>query len=348
MTHFYPPEKTEEYKDKALRSIAEEKLLPVPDNYELWFVYFSGFNPELNRTVDEFIAKDGHLTEDACQQIHQEFFEESRQSEQVRYAGDKIRKTIEGVNSAVIEVKESTNEYNHTLENVTAQLKEDKTKEEISEILGGVLEDTKGIMNQNAQLEELLEESALAMKTLHRDLELARKAALTDDLTGLSNRKAFDQEIEKIAEQACSTNGETFTFLMLDIDHFKSFNDTFGHQVGDQVLRLVARTLKDGVKGRDITARYGGEEFAIILPETRLQSALRVAEYLRQNVAKKEVVNRATGERLARITISIGVSEYEKEEPIENLISRADSALYAAKHNGRNQVAAAPISTNKK
>jgi diguanylate cyclase len=129
---------------------------------------------------------------------------------------------------------------------------------------------------------------------------------------------------------------------MLDIDHFKSFNDNFGHQVGDQVLRLVARTLTDGIKGRDIAARYGGEEFVILLPETNLAHAMILAESLRKSLAAKEVINRASGEFLGRITMSIGVAQYYSSEDVNELIERVDSALYTAKHNGRNQVAAAP------
>ena len=107
------------------------------------------------------------------------------------------------------------------------------------------------------------------------------------------------------------------------------------------MLRHVAKVLFEGVKGRDIVARYGGEEFALILPETDLKNAVMVADHLRKAVASKEIINRNSNQMLGRITLSGGVAEFRNGESIEDFIGRADSALYSAKHNGRNQVSAA-------
>ncbi|MCB1784464.1 MAG: GGDEF domain-containing protein [Alphaproteobacteria bacterium] len=348
MSYFDSKEKAAQFANAALERITKEGLIPTPENYELWFTYYSGSNQDLVRALDLLASTSEKISDDQCAELFERLVQGSREEERVRLAGDQIKKTIEDVNGAVSDVRQSATKYNRSLEDVNEQLKEEKTKEEISGILNHVLSDTREMLNQNEHLENLLQFSAKTMEELRRDLEIARKEALTDSLTGLSNRKAFDQALRRVANEAKEKGNETFTMILLDIDHFKGFNDTFGHQVGDQVLRLVARTLKEGVKGRDVAARYGGEEFAIILPETTLQGGVKVGELLREEVAKKEVVNRATGKRLARITLSAGVAEYVQSEPIENLISRADSALYAAKHNGRNQVAAAPISKKQK
>ena len=143
--------------------------------------------------------------------------------------------------------------------------------------------------------------------------------------------------MEKAIAEALETN-EAMSLMLTDIDHFKTFNDNFGHLTGDQVLRLVAMSVKHNVKGKDTTARYGGEEFAVILPNTILRAAVTVAEHIRRAVMAKELMKRSTGEHLGRMTISIGVATLRKGDTGQSLIERADTCLYAAKRHGRNRV----------
>jgi len=340
-------EKANEYASEALERIHQEGLAPVPQNFEIWYVYYAGVNSDVIRAIDVLISNQQKITDERCEELHQRFLSESNENERVRLAGDQIQETIKGVKSRVSDIKDMTSEYNEVLQEVTGSLNEDATPDEIRNTLSTVLDNTQNVISHNQKLEEELERSTRVMQELQRDLELVRQQALTDGLTSLANRKAFDAEIVRIAEEATSNN-ESFCLILLDIDHFKAFNDTYGHQVGDQVLRLVAQTLIDGVKGRDVAARYGGEEFAIILPQTNLQGGMKVADSLRAVVQSKELVNRNSGETLGRVTLSGGVAQYVNEEPIENLIERSDTALYTAKHNGRNQISAAPAPGQKK
>ena len=340
-------EKASQYASDAFERMLKEGLVPTPENYELWYVYYAGSNPEITRAIDILQANSQKITNERCQELHQRFLSEGHESERVREAGDKIQATIKEVSGVVNNVKTATSKYNTSLNDVSGQLKDNMSKDQIEHVLKDVMINTREMMQQNQTLEKELSKSAVVMEETQRDLEIVRKEALTDGLTNLSNRKAFDIEIMRVAQEAIE-EGITFTLIMMDIDHFKSFNDNFGHQVGDQVLRLVARTLIEGVKGRDVAARYGGEEFAIILPETNLQGGVKVGDLLRKAVAGKDVVNRNTGDKLGRITLSGGVAQYLPGEKIEDLIERADAALYTAKHNGRNQIAAAPAPGQKK
>jgi diguanylate cyclase len=189
----------------------------------------------------------------------------------------------------------------------------------------------------NKQLEERLHASKLEIIELQENLEAVRTESLTDPLTQLANRKFFDGTLEAAIADA-RANNEPLSLMLTDIDHFKNFNDAYGHLTGDQVLRLVATAVKNNVKGQDTAARYGGEEFAVILPNTVLRSAITVADHIRRAVMTKELMKRSTGEHLGRVTISIGVATLRKSDSPQALIERTDSCLYAAKRHGRNRV----------
>jgi diguanylate cyclase len=193
--------------------------------------------------------------------------------------------------------------------------------------------------SRTKELEGELQRSSHEVTDLKTKLDDVRKESLTDPLTGIANRKALDNDLAQAINQA-RTNNEPLCVVMYDIDHFKKFNDTWGHQTGDQVLRLVAHCLSENVKGRDTAARYGGEEFAVILRQTSLESAVTLANQIRGNVQSKKLLKKSTGDILGTITISGGVAELRPDDAAATLIQRADECLYAAKNNGRNCIVA--------
>jgi len=204
-------------------------------------------------------------------------------------------------------------------------------------IVESLVQATKEVERINKTLEARLSASKLEISELQEILEAVRSENQTDPLTSLANRKFFDDALAKMLATA-QERREPLSLMLLDIDHFKKFNDSYGHLTGDQVLRLVAVAVKQNVKGQDISARYGGEEFAIILPNTALRAAVTVADKIRRAVMTKDLMKRSTGEHLGRVTMSIGVAALAQGDTPQTLIERADVCLYAAKRGGRNRV----------
>ena len=339
----------EHVKALAMRTwnrIREDNLAPTPEVYELWYTYYARSNPEVIRVIDSSLEQNIRLDNEACHEVFNRFINEHKANERILSAGDEMSQTIHAITLKVENAKDQTQSYNAALANAKDSLAVASDKQALENILNNVSEETATVLEKNRQLEAELASAVLRMEGLQRDLDSARRDAMTDGLTGLANRKAFDREMEAVVQRT-RLEGKAMALIMTDIDHFKKFNDTYGHQVGDQVIRLVAKALKDGVKGRDTPARYGGEEFGIILPETNILAAKVLAEHLRTAVEAKEIVNRATGESMGRITISMGVAELSVNESPDQLVERADEALYTAKKNGRNQVATSAATTVK-
>jgi diguanylate cyclase (GGDEF)-like protein len=159
--------------------------------------------------------------------------------------------------------------------------------------------------------------------------------ASTDLLTGLASRQAMSAHLETALRRA-RANGQPLALLALDIDHFKQVNDAYGHEAGDTVLATVAAALQRDRRRGDGAGRWGGEEFVVLLPDCPLADAVSVAEKLRQVIAEQWVI---IGERAISVTVSIGVAAFSPYDTVDDLLRRADQAMYAAKHGGRNQVA---------
>ncbi len=299
-------ERTMAFADIALGQIRALRQPASPRHFEIWYTYATGYNPSLNQMINEALKRSGTLNEADIDQIYDTYFSVSRLSASIDHVGSQVigLATDEPAVRAVVE---------------------------------SLVQATKEMEKNNEALETRLTASKNEITQLQQNLETVRNESLTDPLTSLANRKHFDDALAKAAADARS-RGDQLSLMMADIDHFKRFNDSYGHLTGDQVLRLVAMSVKQNIKGQDIAARYGGEEFAVVLPNTVLRSAITVADHIRRAVMGKELMKRSTGEHLGRVTISIGVAALRPDDTQQSLIERADSCLYAAKRSGRNRV----------
>jgi diguanylate cyclase len=193
------------------------------------------------------------------------------------------------------------------------------------------------MQREASDLQRNLEHSRSQIEKLRWNLAEAQELGLRDPLTALSNRRCFDVNLAKEIEEA-HAHKSSMCLVMGDIDRFKVINDTFGHQIGDEILKMFAKLLSANVKGRDTVARFGGEEFAIILPETRLTDAERLTESIRCELEEKEFAVHSSGAPIGRITASFGIAELGEHDDADTLIQRADARLYEAKCAGRNRV----------
>jgi len=330
-------ERTLAFAEIALGQIKALSQSASPRNFEIWYHYATGYNQPLNQLINETLAKNGTLSETDLEQIHDTYLSDSRFGERVDTVGTRVLDEIKQVISTIDAAAGSATSYSKSLSMASEKLAQANDGEALRTVIAHLVQGANDMERSNRNLEATLASSRQEIEQLQHNLEAVRTESLTDPLTTLANRKYFDAALAKgIAES--NEKNEPLSLLMADIDHFKSFNDRFGHLTGDQVLRLVALSMKQNVKSQDVAARYGGEEFVIALPNTPLQSAVAIADQIRRAVMTKELMKRSSGERLGRVTISIGVAMLRPSDNAPILIERADKCLYAAKRNGRNRV----------
>ena len=337
----YPETQSEALKiaEAALRELKTEGVAPNPQNYVIWFEYLTGRNPALVRYIEKAREKKVKLTVERHNEIYAKFFVGGLDGTIPEGWSEKIEAAASQIVQALDSAGTGTEKYGAALTAISGNLNSVESKSEISALVGSILSETNTMNSEIHSLQEQIGESQSEISELRNQLAQTQQDAVTDRLTTLTNRRGFDMAIEELTAEA-RTEQTPLCLVIADIDYFKIFNDTHGHQVGDQVLKLVGRTLDDGTKGRAIAARYGGEEFAIILPDTPLKGATILAENLRNTLESRKLARKGSSEGFGAITMSFGVTQYIPGETLEALVARADKLLYNAKEQGRNRVVA--------
>jgi diguanylate cyclase len=308
----------------------------APTTYAVWYEYVGGLNKALNEDLDARLQGNGALDQPDIETIYERHVAE-RESRSAVALQDGLGELLRKLADAAATSGEGTAGYARALSECERELGTVGDAESLQRVIKTLISSTTVVRDTTERVQAELEASRTEMLQLRESLGALRTEALSDPLTGLHNRRGFERTLAEL--YAADSGGlQSAGLLLADIDHFKKVNDTYGHLVGDQVIRATAQVLKSAVKGRDIVARFGGEEFIILLPDTPAHGALALAEQVRNEFSKLRIRRNGSDDAIAQITLSIGVAVPIAGENVEQAINRADKALYKAKNAGRNRV----------
>jgi len=322
---------------RVIEAMESASVWPTPLNFEIWVHYLGDPEGPLGREIQRILAASEPFTEATADMLAAEYLPRGRLTEEIRDAGLVLDRELSSVSDAISKAHKSQAAYGQTLDKAATSIETVSDGAGLQAIVSGLTTATRKVQRENETLENRLDASTREVARLREHLEQVRRDAMTDALTNLANRKAFDEHLEAACAKA-DADGGALTLAVLDIDHFKRFNDTWGHQTGDQVLRYVASVMGRVAKAPRIAARYGGEEFAMIFPSERIDQVQHALESIRKEIASRSLRRRSTDDELGAVTLSAGFAERRPDETASSLLERADTALYASKHAGRNRV----------
>lgn len=330
------PGKTQDACERALALLKQHQLAPTPEHYALFYTYAMGMNPDLTEEMARLGKEQGTLSAATAKNLYAKYVVANSNERLLNDVTQNAGKVLSDVVRIVGEFSTQTTSYNQDVDEYMNKLSVTIEDGNLKGLVKELISATATIKQRGETLNRELEQSNQEIKSLKRNLDQLTQESQRDFLTGAYNRKALDALLQE--QLAQHTHAGELSLLMIDIDHFKQFNDKFGHQLGDEVLKIVSRAIMYSVRGKDIVARYGGEEFCVVLPGTPLMGAAKVAENIRTTIATRKLQRKDTGESFGSLTVSIGATQLRVKDNMETLIRRADDALYTSKHNGRNRI----------
>lgn len=318
----------------AVPKMVQHGIVPNPLNYTLWYSYFSNSSPSLNTALDSAVKRYGTCPTDIGEALFLEHITEPDDNNQsVNKVQQALVHLVTDLSCNINETVNQTSLFSTALKENLLDLNKSELCDELADKINDLSANANGICSINEVFQSQLESAQSEIDTLKRELEESKIQATTDTLTGLNNRRVLESIYNEY------TNSETdVSIVMMDIDEFKLFNDTHGHVMGDQILQFVGKLLKQECPINITPIRFGGEEFAILCSETPLEHVAKIAENIRQKLSNVSFSNKRTGDKIEPVTASFGIAVKHTNELLDDLVERADNALYKAKTDGRNQV----------
>lgn len=321
--------------ERAMRSITAQRVPPTPHNFHVWFKYALGAPVELKRTIDILVGNKRKFDAATNHDLYTTYVGSKGTDEAVAH---RVSQQLHGVMASARQFLSTAIDDNRShIKAISEAADRSEAGVDSRSLVETLMNELANAATRASKLEEQFVEKSRELDMIRESLTRSEERARTDTLTGLPNRRALEEFFRK-AQAESMERGQPLSVLLIDIDHFKKFNDDFGHGVGDQVLRLVAKALRDRVRDIDLPARYGGEELVAVLPGADLATCTAAAERIRRSISECRITRRSTGQELPGITVSIGVAQFQYGESMEALIDRCDRALYQAKNGGRNRV----------
>lgn len=320
----------------VIPQISKHKLAASPTNYAIWYEYYRSKNLQLKQAINEYLEQGKKITNELLESFFDTYISDL-EAETLKQVQNEIIDLISSISETTKATDSSALDYHQSLQKHVEKMGNSSANQDPSDIVSKLINETQNMQLSIQTMRKQMDDNQLQIDELRDKLDSATAETLRDILTGLANRKGFSKAFEEAIEQSQETNSST-SMLMVDIDHFKKVNDTYGHLIGDQVIKFISDTLTTQTKGQDTASRFGGEEFAVLLPNTALKNAQIVAESIRIKIENAQLRRANNQEPIGKVTISIGITDYQLNETIESFIDRADTALYQSKKNGRNQV----------
>lgn len=321
---------------RTLPEMNRRNIASTPNNYAIWYEYVTGENKRLVSAIQELDKTNTFYSTEILQSLYNEFISDAHEAA-VNQLSESVREIIHDFLEKVGKEGEDLNHYAQTLASVHSRVGKINQIEDIKDLIQLLLSETKKREQATQSMQTMLENMSLEMKKLRTEVAKLNSEATTDSLTKVNNRRAFDVEVEGLIG-LCKSDEKPLSLILVDIDHFKLFNEKFGQSIGDKVLRFVASLIKNNIKGNDSVSRFGGEQFAILLPETKLEGAMSVAENIREKLARQTLSDSAAKIELGTITASFGVTCYQAHDSSDDMINKVNQALREAKKSGRNKV----------